>query len=335
VLKDERGFMSTAKEVRTFLDMQDAIIEEGKLNNDTTTRNRIKRLINQSNQEISGDKMYRWSGKTLPLVIKAAYSTGTITLTQGSQEVTGVSTAWTSSFEGYKIRLTGNVRVYTVLRVASTTALTLDAPWTETTASTQTYQMFKDEYGLFPDLLNIRRITIPNVRTSLQPISPHKMDDVRSCLYGYGAYPRVYTINGAGYYKAKTWQTFLLSQDFFEDNPDVIPPRNKNMIIWPVQNVTDIVARIRYSLVVPTLIADNDEPLMDRHQRSLLVYDVLTKHFARDRDAASLGLWRAFCKERLQKLSSTVETTDDELIMSVRKKDPMERPTDPDRLMRY
>ncbi len=70
----------------------------------------------------------------------AAYSTGTITMTNGSAVVTGSSTAWLSApatLVGQQLKVNGVV--FTVLSVATDTSLTVDQPWLSATQAGLTY----------------------------------------------------------------------------------------------------------------------------------------------------------------------------------------------------
>lgn len=70
----------------------------------------------------------------------AAYSTGTVAVTQGSTTVTGTGTAWLANADaGMLFRFAGTSRVYAVKQVVSDTQLILAFPVLEATAAGQTY----------------------------------------------------------------------------------------------------------------------------------------------------------------------------------------------------
>lgn len=68
----------------------------------------------------------------------AAYSTGTVTVTEGSTTLTGAGTSWTGKYEKGSLLVIGN-RVVAVDSVQSNTSLTLALPWTGATAAGQAY----------------------------------------------------------------------------------------------------------------------------------------------------------------------------------------------------
>lgn len=117
---------------------------------------RAIRRINQVRADIASRFSGRWSSLYregwLPLV--PVYSTGTVTVTIESRTVTGSGTTWTSSMVGRKFLGPDNA-YYKIAAVASTTSLTLTEPYQSTTASGASYQIWKDEYVLYPDVFSV------------------------------------------------------------------------------------------------------------------------------------------------------------------------------------
>lgn len=71
----------------------------------------------------------------------ADYATGTVAATQGSTAVTGTSTVWRANVDaGMLLRVAGG-QVYAVRSVTSDTALVLDRPFVEASASGRTYTL--------------------------------------------------------------------------------------------------------------------------------------------------------------------------------------------------
>lgn len=81
------------------------------------------------------------------------YDTGTIEVTNGSATVTGTTTVWTSAMVGRKIRVSNDkpyYRIKSINTVAQT--LVLDNVYQGTDDSSASYEIFKDEYLLKPDV---------------------------------------------------------------------------------------------------------------------------------------------------------------------------------------
>jgi len=307
------------KEIRTFLNIQNAILSRAKLEDKESVRDIVKEKINTAYQLISIEKPYRWSGVTYPLRLRGKYTTGTVTMTNNSDQVTGAATVWTqNAHQGLKFFVSGVNVAYKILAVLSETSIVLDAPWTGTTGAALTYTIFKDEYGMYPDMQDIRKLWIPGLANQLNPTpcGPDEIDNYRARSPFQTGTPKFYTLNGKNIYTEKTWATFNLNTDFWEDNYDDAP-RNENLIVWPGLLTADRIAKVRYTMIVPQLARDEDEPLMALGHRIRIVYDVLIDHFITNRDAATKREWKIQRDEVKKMMAADIETIDDELILYV------------------
>lgn len=309
-----------AEEIKTFLDIQNAIMRRAKLEDNSTVRADIKEKINTSYQDILFKKSYKWSGANVPFVLKGKYATGTVSVTQGSDTITGSGTAWDETAHLFsKIKVGSVNNPYKIIRVASATSIVMDAPYTDTSTSGLAYTIFKDEYGLPPDLMNIRKLLPPNFagkRASL-PCSPEDMDNKRRQFPFRVGIPEFYTINGQNYYNSKTWGTFNIGTDFWEDPFFTNPPRNDNLIVWPGILDTDTIVQIRYSVIPTPMSGDTEEPLIPYYNRAILVYYPLVQYFGQNRDFQTRGIWVSERDALLKKMQSDIETVNDELILMI------------------
>lgn len=308
------------KEIRTFGDIQDEIIDLAKLEDKATVRTSLKTKINTAYQMVGFEKPYRWSGITTPLTLPAKYTTGTVALTNGSDLVTGTSTSWTQFLhEGRKFFVSGVNRAFKICRIdASGQIATLDSPWTGENQTAATYTIFKDEYGMFPDFQDLRKFWIPGQITQYMalPCGPDDLDYLRGVQPFRAGLPIRYTINGYSIYTAKTWATFNLNTDFWEDDYDAIP-RNHSLHLWPCIPSADTAAMCRYGRIMPAMSEDTEEPLMPYEVRSRLVYETLITQFIKNRDSATKREWEDKNNELKKKMAADIETTDDELTLIV------------------
>lgn len=128
----------------------------GSSGQDLTNKNRAKRRITV----IKADIISRYGGKWdanyregwLPIV--PLYTTGTADFTQDSRTVSGTDTAWTSAMKGRKIKGPDG-SYYKIASVTNGTTLILSQPYQGTTATGQTYLIWKDEYVLYPEVLTL------------------------------------------------------------------------------------------------------------------------------------------------------------------------------------
>jgi hypothetical protein len=132
----------------------------GATGQDATNKTRSVRRI----KAIKADIISRYGGKWdanlregwLPIV--PLYNTGTATFTLASRTVTGSGTTWTTAMKGRKI--TGpDGAAYKIASVASTTSLVITQPYQGPTSSGATYQIWKDEYRLYPEVLTLGNFT--------------------------------------------------------------------------------------------------------------------------------------------------------------------------------
>ncbi len=80
---------------------------------------------------------------------KGTYGTGTVSMTQGSNEVTGSGTSWTSAMAGRKFKITGESKTYKIRDVVSATALTLEDAYEGTTGSGKSYAILGATKAVF------------------------------------------------------------------------------------------------------------------------------------------------------------------------------------------
>lgn len=117
---------------------------------------RALRRVNLARSKVAAHFSGRWASLYregwLPLV--PVYNTGTVTVTQGSRTITGSGTTWTSAMVGRKF-LGPNGEYYKIASFVSTTSLILTEQYQGSTASGGIYQIWKDEYLLYPDVYSI------------------------------------------------------------------------------------------------------------------------------------------------------------------------------------
>ena len=94
-------------------------------------------------------------------LIPAAYSAGTVSVTNGSPGVVGTGTAWTSALVGQQFYFGSGAPIYTVISVGSSTILTLDLPFGGATGSGLNYQIFQAYVTPQSDCLTITQCTDP------------------------------------------------------------------------------------------------------------------------------------------------------------------------------
>ena len=100
-------------------------------------------------QEVANSCTLRALRRIGELVVPAAYSTGTVAATRGSQEITGTGTAFTQNMVGRHIRVGQNW--HEIVQVASATSLLLMAEYAEDSISDASFNIIQRRNRLASD----------------------------------------------------------------------------------------------------------------------------------------------------------------------------------------
>lgn len=140
------------KELRTFRDFQDAIMESLKLQStDTVSRDRVKRNLNMSYQEIVSAKNWTWARGSKAIATEPYIGSGTALVTAGSVNVT-LTVAPVSSMKGYVFSANGYNEVYKIQsHTAGALILTLETPFSGSSATASAYKIWNESIPLPSD----------------------------------------------------------------------------------------------------------------------------------------------------------------------------------------
>ena len=157
--------MSTTSQLTDFSDLYTDLQNRVRVQTAVTaTENQAKRYINVAlhDMHVGFDYRFPWAERQARLIVRASYTTGTVSISKGSTTLTGASTVWTTTddFSIANARANGKVLIdggrvpYVVSSVDSATSITLTSKFTEdTVASGSSYTYFEDEYDLASDFL--------------------------------------------------------------------------------------------------------------------------------------------------------------------------------------
>lgn len=156
--------MSATESPRTFSDLYTALLNAMRAQTGVTaTDQQAKRYINIGLQDMhmSYREKFPWAERQDILRTQAEYTTGTITITQGSTTLTGSSTVWTTTNAfgvanaraGGKVLLGGQSIPYEVSAVGGAGTITLATRYIGEDLSADTYIYFEDEYDLATDFM--------------------------------------------------------------------------------------------------------------------------------------------------------------------------------------
>lgn len=103
-------------------------------------------FVRNAFRRVAERRRWSWLINFGQFIAPNAYTTGTVSVTQGSTLVTGVGTAWTSAsptlaYQQFRIGLTSPI--YTVASVTDDTNLVLDSPYGGPTAANTVYRIYQ------------------------------------------------------------------------------------------------------------------------------------------------------------------------------------------------
>lgn len=156
--------MSSTSQLTSFSDLYTWLLNRVRADtSQTATTTQAKQAINMGLQDmhLGTDYKFPWAERSGRLILRAQYSTGTVTATLGSATLSGTSTLWTTAdaFGTANARTNGKIVVaggptpYTVSAVGGAGTITLSSAFTETTETDASYIYFEDEYALAADFL--------------------------------------------------------------------------------------------------------------------------------------------------------------------------------------
>ena len=156
--------MSSTSQPTDFSDLYTDLMNRVRITTGVTATDTIaKRYINTAlyDMHVGFDYRFPWAERSGRLLTRAQYSTGTVTITQGSTTLTGSSTVWTTTDAfgianaraNGKIKIAGDLTPYVVSSVGGAGTITLSSKFTESDVSDETYVYYEDEYDLASDFL--------------------------------------------------------------------------------------------------------------------------------------------------------------------------------------
>ena len=288
--------------VKDFKDIQDAVIEELKVqSDDTVTINRIKRLINSTYiQEVVPYSNWKWLYGNTRVVHKARYNSGSASVTPDSATVT-LSTAppvANGSYAGYFFAADGFSDIYVIsAHTAGSTTVTLASTYQGNSASEATFKIWKDQINL-----------------------PTDCKETTAVWHNYYVQP----MEGMGLKKFREQQLLNPRQEAppsiyytgdYEDpsgGDETESDRYRVIKVYPAVYDKNVTINIDYIKEVTELTDDGDEPVMPMEDRIVLVYGTLARAWgsiARNTEMAQLAKGDYLAK--LARMAGKVEDSND------------------------
>jgi hypothetical protein len=252
-----------AKKLLDFSDIYTAMLEELKIQaEDTTTLNRLKRLINIAYlDEIVPFKNWWWLNDLTKLSTEVIYETGTVAVTNGSTTAT-LSTTLTPSRAGYYFNVVGTEEVYKIsAHTAATAILTLDVAYAEDTNATASFMIWTDAYALPVSWSEATQITHAHSDKPLTALGENEFDALVVADPLREGRPLYFTVT-----------------DFYDPTPnteETETDRYRRVRVYPSLSEDVTVLSVSGTKEAIALDLDGDEPLMPISDRSIILYKAL------------------------------------------------------------
>jgi hypothetical protein len=130
---------------------EDVMLEMRENSTDAAVEKKYKRRVNDIYvREIRSKFEWDWLRAVGTITLKAKYSTGTVSVVNGSAAVVGTGTTWTSAMTGMKFTVPNTNEIYTFTRTAATTG-TISPVYQGATNATASYAIFEYVYPMASD----------------------------------------------------------------------------------------------------------------------------------------------------------------------------------------
>ncbi len=267
-----------------FEDIYTAIQELLKIQStDTVTLARIKRDINIAYGDIVARKNWWWNRSITQIQTKANYTTGTLTVTEGSVNIT-FSSAPAISVANYKIKINGFPEIYTIAtHTGASTSAALSVAFLGESSTTATFKVWKDFIELPTDC---KETFIVQHQHNTQPMLPLGLADFR----------RLVSVNPD---RAGT-PIYYTTDDFNSSS-------QRRLRFFPSNNTSAITVDIDYIMNLEALDAAGDEPIMPIEDRDVLFYMAASHAWTRERNEAEAERYRQMGEKKLAEMASRIQ----------------------------
>lgn len=222
---------------------------------ETSKRASILDMLNAKYQAIIMGKHWTFMHDHSDFNLEAPYTTGTVSLTNGDETVTGTSTEWAATIQARDIFfLEGSSQVYRVASLTSTTALELETQFSEETTSGDSYTIARNAYKMPKECGEILNISLDGSSGVLRAVGLSDLRYIQAKDPTRTGQPQVYS---------------LVSQSDEDDD-------RFNIEFWPCPDQTYNL-HIDYKKKIFKLEDASDcFPVIPDHYRGVLYYGALS-----------------------------------------------------------
>lgn len=292
---------------RTKAEIRDAVRRRVKGDSsDTFLLDSIDGFVSQRYAKVCGSANWRWLKEYRDLRIPAEYTTGTVSVTNASREVTGAGTTWDADFVGRFFEVQGDDTVYQIVGRNSSTQIQLSERVMRTTGSSLTYRIYQSEFGLWPDCDRVDEIWHEHLsrKQPLQAVTPDEYTELISRFPDDREKAVYYTRLGNKDYEGDPIGQFIIGYSFIGTPP---APR---IAVYPRRPDEAYNLHISYIRKVDFLSDDTSQPLLPENERWVLVEGALSDTYAMLGNETAADFWNKRFEESVARMRRDNEATD-------------------------
>jgi hypothetical protein len=251
----------------------------------TAITNQAKRYINTGLYDfvIGFEHQLPWLERESSILTHAPYTTGTVSIADGSTALAGVGTLWNTAntYGQTNIRTTGRLLlgggdIHTISSITNDTNLVLNERFIGTALSASTYTYFEDEYALASDFLKPLDWRVFSTARNVVIIGRHefKRRFPRPLQAGN---PKIAVLRDRGF----SGSTTPIIRVQFHPHPGTT-------LLIPYSYITSNLAVSSAGVEAAQLSADSDEPNLPVGYRHLIVLNALYLWYRDKKDDARM-----------------------------------------------
>lgn len=274
----------------------------------------LQQLLNEHYIAIATER--DWHFRTFDRAFKMppADSTGTATVTENSREVTLSGRAVTAADRGKSIKFTNVDNLYRIIGVnAAASKIYLEARYTGSSSTTQTYSIYQYEFALPPDCDDVLQAFVYNSSTEspeLEIIDNLEFNRILSTSAQVGGEP--FCCTRSSYIEANSGlevlDEMILDYDFLGGKDQ---DKSSRLRIFPIAPSAARIININYSIQVNPLTSDTDRLVFPVDDNWVLMNFVLSDFFLlRHNDVTRSTRLRSLADKRLKEMRRENRLTD-------------------------
>lgn len=303
---------------KTFKNIIDIVERRAGIAGTAQPRDRIfvQDAINEINQTISTERSWRWRKKDRSITFKLPVEDGTVDATNGSRIIEMNGLVVSDKYLGRSIRINQTRELYRIIGInVAANKFFLESEYVGATVLAAPYKLFKYEFALPPDLDGIIMVYVDdgfNYSESssgeledMNVIDFNRMLSVRSDMNGP---PSFYTRDGKIFLNdLPPLAEMVLHFDFLGGDRFTEVSRLR---VFPIAPDRMTMLHLNYTLIVPALRDDADEPLMPVDDRWVLVHGALNEWHLKNNSGAMAEREEKKMKEKLAEMRQEFHKTD-------------------------